>query len=81
MSFQDMYDNTCNGVYPLDHEGEATFKVDLIAAIMGDFSFNEAQAQAIYEYAYEEGHSAGYYEIVGWAQDAADLAANVMRLA
>lgn len=81
MSFQQVYDNTCNGVYSLNHEGEAAFKADLTAAIMGDFNFNEPQAQAIYKYAYEEGYSAGYYEIVGWAQDAADLAADVMRLA
>ena len=47
------------------------FMDDLASAIMDEFPVNQNQTDHIMVQAYEEGHSAGYYEVV---QDARELA-------
>jgi flagellar biosynthesis/type III secretory pathway protein FliH len=45
------------------------FENDVVEAIVSEGEFSKEAAQAIYNRAYEEGHSAGYEEVVNIADD------------
>lgn len=49
------------------------FEEDLIEALVEDYNINKAMAEKVYEYAWEDGHSGGYYEVVIYAEKYAEL--------
>lgn len=76
---QEMYDRTtCGNVYAINKVGEAQFYDDCIRCLMGEYNLNEAQAQRVYEQAYEDAHSAGFYEVMGTADDYARMVADCL---
>ena len=49
------------------------FHNDVIFAIKEDYNLNNAQAEKIYQYAWEDGHSEGYYEVLIYVERYAEL--------
>lgn len=78
---QEMYDRTtCEGVYALNKVGETQFRDDCIACLMGEYGLNEAQAKRVYQQAYDNSHSSGFYEIMGTADDYANMVADCLEM-
>ena len=81
-SVQDMFDRTMTQeFYPWDKEGAKLFRTDCIDTLMSEYDLNEGQAKRIYDAAYTESHSSGYYEVMGTADEYADMVTDCMKLA
>lgn len=94
MSIYDIYDKCRNEEYKVtipyannrdNYRKEAeikryNFKEDLIKALVEDYNINEAIAKEIYDYAWEDGHSGGYYEVVIHAEKYAGLIEDCLKL-
>ena len=94
MSVYDIYDKCKNEEYRVtvpyvnnrdNYREEAkikrnNFKEDLIKALVEDYNINKAMAEKVYEYAWEDGHSSGYYEVVTYAMNYAELVENCLKM-
>ena len=63
-----------------EHNMDVLFSSDLREALKTDYGFSSAQAEFIYQNAYEEGHANGYYEVLYEAGKLADLVTGFMKL-
>ena len=63
-----------------EHNMDVLFSSDLREALKTDYGFSSAQAEFIYQNAYEEGHANGYYEVLYEAEKLADLVTGFMKL-
>ena len=57
-----------------------SFKEDLLKALMEDYSINRAMAEKVYERAWDDGHSGGYYEVVIYAERYVELIEDCLKL-
>ena len=87
MDIQEINDKVKNDEYAVDvpyknnrdeykekaREKQEQFKEDLIEALVEDYDITYSMAEKIYEYAFETGHANGYYEIVIYASEYAEL--------
>lgn len=56
------------------------FKEDLIEALVEDYDITYSMAERVYEYAWEDGHSGGYYEVVTHAVKYAELVEDCLKM-
>lgn len=94
MSVCDVYDKCRNEEYrvtvPYANNRDAyreeakikrnTFKEDLMEALVEDYNINKAMAEKVYEYAWEDGHSSSYYEVVIYAEKYAGLIEDCLKM-
>ena len=45
-----------------------------------DYNINKAMAEKVYKYAWEDGHSSGYYEVVTYAIKYAELVEDCLKM-
>ena len=94
MSVYDIYDKCKNEEYRVtvpyvnnkdNYREEAkikrnNFKEDLIEALVEDYNITYSMAGKVYEYAWEDGHSGGYYEVVTYAMKYAELVEDCLKM-
>ena len=60
--------------------GEDAFRNDVVSFIETEYGLNKAQAQAVFSLAYEQGHSAGFEEVLIHVQSFGSFAGDIIRM-
>ena len=64
MTYDEIYNDCCNNKY--DNSAKE-FKSIIIAFLANEYNLLDEAAEVIFNYAYESGHSAGFYEVLDYA--------------
>ena len=60
--------------------GEDAFCSDVLSFIESEYDLNKSQAQAVFSLAYEQGHSAGFEEVLTHVQSFGSFASDIIRM-
>ena len=60
--------------------GEDAFRSDVLSFIESEYDLNKSQARAVFSLAYEQGHSAGFEEVLTHVQSFGSLASDIIRM-
>lgn len=60
--------------------GEDAFRSDVLSFIESKYDLNKSQARAVFSLAYEQGHSAGFEEVLTCVQSFGSFASDIIRM-